>query len=182
VSCRSPFTIAAAASFLLLAPFSAFADCKTAAVDDCLLGTWKQTGGGAADWMREHMKMAQIKIQASEASFTFNGDGTFSTSKINTKTEVTAKDAPIKATGSMSTQGSGLWSAADGKLTLCVTAVDAKGGMALKAPGGQSTNIPMPHMGPSEVTMTYTCDGDTLSTVQAMPMNSTMTTTYTRAP
>jgi len=179
---RSPFTIAAAASFLLIPSVAAHADCKTAAVDNCLVGTWKQTGGGAADWMREHMKMAQIKIQASEASFTFNGDSTFSTSKINTKTEVTANDAPIKATGDMSTQGSGQWSAADGKLTLCLTAVDAKGGMEMKGPGGQTTNIPMPHMGPSEVTLAYTCDGDTLSTMQAMPMNSTMTTTYARVP
>jgi hypothetical protein len=41
--------------------------------------------------LREHMKMAQVKIQASEASFTFNGDSTFSTSRIDTKTEVTVK-------------------------------------------------------------------------------------------
>jgi hypothetical protein len=81
----------------------------------------------------------------------------------------------------MSTQGGGQWSAADGKLTLRVTAVDTKGGMALNGSGGQSTNIPMTHMGSSEIILTYTCDGDTLSTVQAMPMNSTMTTTYTRA-
>jgi hypothetical protein len=81
----------------------------------------------------------------------------------------------------MSTQGGGQWSAADGKLTLRVTAVDTKGGVALNGPGGQSTNIPMTHMGSSEIILTYTCDGDTLSTVQAMPMNSTMTTTYARA-
>jgi flavin reductase (DIM6/NTAB) family NADH-FMN oxidoreductase RutF len=41
--------------------------------------------------LREHMKMAQVKIQASEASFTFDGDSTISTSRIDTKTEVTVK-------------------------------------------------------------------------------------------
>ena len=125
--------------------------------------------------------MAQIKITASKAMITFKGDGTLSTSKVDTKAEVTAKDGQIVATGKMSSQGSGQWSAADGNLTLCMDAVEGKGTMQLKMPGGKTMNIPMPKSKPTECDRwTYTCDGATLSTVQAMPMDSTMTTTYTR--
>jgi hypothetical protein len=180
MSCRSVFTACAAASFVLLASVSAHAACKTAGGDSCLVGAWKQTGGGAAEWMHEHMKMAEIKVQATKATITFNADGAFSTSKVDATSEVQAKDASAQMTGHMTAQGSGQWSAADGKLTLCQAATDAKGSMQLKLPGGKTMNMPMPKMGASEVAMTYTCAGDTLSTVQQMPMGSPMTTTYTR--
>jgi hypothetical protein len=36
----------AAAALMLLASAAAHADCKTAAVDNGLAGTWKRTGGG----------------------------------------------------------------------------------------------------------------------------------------
>jgi hypothetical protein len=182
VSHRSGITVAAAASVLLLASVSAHAACKTAAGDTCLVGTWKQTGGGAADWMHEHMKMAEIKVQSTKGTITFSADGAFSTSKTDSTAEVQAKDAPMQMMGHMTAQGNGQWSAADGTLTLCQAATDAKGTMQLKGPGGKVMNMPMPQMGPSEVTMGYTCAGDTLSTVQQMPMGSPMTTTYARVP
>jgi hypothetical protein len=182
VNNRSACTVAIAASLLLLASVSAHADCKTAAGDNCLVGTWKQTGGGAAEWMHEHMKMAEIKVQATKGTITFSADGTFSTSKVDATSEVQAKDAPMQMTGHMTAQGSGQWSAADGKLTLCQATSDVKGTMQLKMPGGKTMTMPMPQTGPSQATMDYTCTGDTLSTVQPMPMGSAMTTTYARLP
>lgn len=171
---------AAAILFALQASTPAHADCKVAAVDDCLVGAWKQTGGGPGEWMREHMKMAQIKIEASNATMTFKKDGTFATSRASTDTEVSMNDSPMKAMGKMTTQGSGRWSAADGKLSLCTTSIDAKGSIEMKGPDGETTTMQMPQMQPSDISMSYTCAGDTLSTVQAMPMNSEMTTTYAR--
>jgi hypothetical protein len=56
------------------------------AVDACLVGTWKQTGGGAAEWMRQNLKMAQVGAVASNGTLTFNADGTFSTSKVDART------------------------------------------------------------------------------------------------
>jgi hypothetical protein len=102
------------------------AECGTHEVDSCLFGAWKQTGGGAAEWMRENMKMAQVKMSASEAVITLNRDGTFSTSQVNANAEVTAKDAGMQASAQMTSQGSGQWSAADGKLTLCLNAVASR--------------------------------------------------------
>jgi hypothetical protein len=130
--------------------------------------------------MREHMKnMAQIKIDASGAAMTLNSDGTFSTSKVDTKSEVTVKAEPVTAMGKMSKQGSGCRSAADGTLTLCMTAIDAQGSMRFKGPDGKMTSMKMPQMKPTNISMSYTCEGDKLSTVQAMPMGE-MTTTYAR--
>jgi len=150
------------------------------AVDACLVGTWKQTGGGAAEWMRQNLKMAQIGAVASNGTLTFNGDGTFSTSKVDAKAEVGAKDAPMHATGQVSGQASGQWSAAGGTLTLCMTDVSSKGMIELKGPNGERVKMAMPQMKPAASSISYTCNGDTLSTTQPMPKNTTMTTTYTK--
>jgi len=41
-------------------PRPAQADCPSPpSIDSCLVGSWKQTGGGAAEWMRQNLKMAQ---------------------------------------------------------------------------------------------------------------------------
>jgi hypothetical protein len=80
----------------------------------------------------------------------------------------------------MSAQASGQWSAAEGKLTFCNTALNSQGTMELKLPGGKTTTVPIPQTQAKGTAMDYTCAGDTFSTVQPMPMNSTITTTYTR--
>jgi hypothetical protein len=157
------------------------ADCQAPlAIDTCLVGTWTQTGGGAAEWMRQNLKMAQVSAAPSNGTLTFAGDGTFSTSKVDAKAEVTAKDASMQATGQLSAQAAGQWSAAGGTLTLCMTSADSKGTIELKGAGGEKIKMAMPQMKPANTSMTYTCAGDTLTTTQPMPKNTTMTTTYAR--
>jgi FlaG/FlaF family flagellin (archaellin) len=157
------------------------ADCSASpAVDDCLVGTWQQTGGGPAEWMRQHMKSAQITVTANKALFTFKANGTFSTSKVDATAQVTAKDGEMQATTQMSAQASGQWSAAGGRLTLCNTALNSQGTMELKLPGGKIATVPIPQTQGKGTTMDYSCAGDTFSTVQPMPMNSSITTVYTR--
>jgi len=157
------------------------AECDNHELDACLIGSWKQTGGDAAEWIRENLKMAQVKMSASNAVITLNHDGTFSTSQVNTSAEVAAKNAEMQASAQMTSQGSGQWSAADGKFTLCMDAVASTGSAKLKLPNGMTMNMPMQQPKPTVSTMSYTCSGDTLSTVQPMPNDTTMTTTYSRA-
>jgi hypothetical protein len=164
----------------LISNEAAGAECGNNAIDACLIGAWQQTGGGAAEWMRENMKMAQVKMSASNAVITLNRDGTLSTSQVDTKAEVAAKNAEMQASAQMTSQGSGQWSAAEGKLTLCMDAVASTGSAQLKLPNGMTLAMPMQQAKPSVSTMSYTCSGDTLSTVQPMPNNTTMTTTYSR--
>ncbi|MGE5260253.1 MAG: hypothetical protein ACM3MH_05165 [Actinomycetota bacterium] len=171
-----------AVTLAALAPWSAArAGCTASpAVDNCLVGTWQQTGGGPAEWMRQHMKTAQVIVTATKALFTFKADGTFSTSKVDATAQVTAKDGGMQATSQMSAQASGQWSAAGGKLTFCNTALNSQGTMELKLPGGKTAKLPIPQTESKGTTMDYSCAGDTFSTVQPMPMNSTISTTYTR--
>ncbi len=170
---------------LLLAAWSgpARADCQAPpSIDNCLVGSWKQTGGGAAEWMRQNLKMAQPTAAPSDGTLTFNADGTFSTSKVDSKAEVTAPGTSMHATGQMSAQASGTWSAASGTLTLCMTSVDSKGTIELEGPGGKKMKMAMPQMQPANTSMAYTCAGAALSTTQPMPKNTTMTTNYARVP
>ena len=43
-----------------------------------------------------------------------------------------------------------------------------------------TVNMPTPQVKASVSTMSYTCSGNSPSTVQPMPQNTTMTTTYSR--
>lgn len=89
MGCPRTSTAAIAVALVVFASASAaHAGCTTSpAVDACLVGTWKQTGGGAAEWMRQNLKMAQVGAVASNGMLTFNADGTFSTSKLDAKAE-----------------------------------------------------------------------------------------------
>jgi hypothetical protein len=182
---RYALAVAIGSALVLAAAWSgaARAECQAPpAIDTCLVGTWQQTGGGAAEWMRQNLKMAVTSTAATTGTLTFNGDGSFSTSKVDTNAEVSAKDLSMHATGQMSAQASGKWSAAKGTLTLCVTAADSKGTIEIEGPGGHKTKVPMPQMKPTDTSMSYSCAGDTLSTTQPMPKNTTMTTSYARVP
>jgi hypothetical protein len=146
------------------------------AVDACLVGTWKQTGEGPPSGCARTsrwLKSAPSRAMARSPS-------TFSTSKVDAKAEVGAKDAPVQPTGQMSGQASGQWSAAGGTLTLCMTDVSSKGMIELKGPNGEGVKMAMPQMKPTDASMSYTCNGEALSTVQPMPKNTTMTTTYAK--
>ena len=158
------------------------ADCQAPpAIDNCLIGTWTQTGGGAAEWMRQNLKMVQPTVAPSNGTLTFNADGSFSTSKVDSKAEIAAKDASMHATSQMDAQASGIWSAAGGTLTLCMTAADSKGTIELNGAGADKIKMAMPQIKPANTSMAYSCTGDTLSTTQPMPKNTTMTTSYARA-
>lgn len=132
--------------------------------------------------MRQNLKMAQPTTAPSNGRVMFNADGTFSTSKVDSKAEVTAPGTSTRATGQMNAQASGTWSAAGGTLTLCMTSVDSKGSIEIEGPGGKKMRLAMPQMKPANTSMVYTCAGATLSTTQPMPKNTTMTTSYARVP
>jgi hypothetical protein len=156
------------------------AECGDQTVDACLIGAWKQTGGGAAEWMHENMKMAQVEVSANNAVINLNRDGTLSTSQIDTNAEVAVEGTQMQATARMTSQGSGKWSAAGGKLTLCLDAVASQGSAQIRLPNGTTMTMPMQQAKPTVSSMSYTCSGDALSTVQSMFNNTTITTTYSR--
>jgi hypothetical protein len=93
---------------------------------------------------------------------------------------VAKEGKPMEASAQMTSEGSGQWSVGEGKLNLCMTAASSAGSVRVQTPNGMATNVPMPQIKPAATALAYTCNGDTLSTVQPMPRNTTMTTTYSR--
>jgi hypothetical protein len=61
-----------------------------------------------------------------------------------------------------------------------LNAVASKGTAQIKLPNGMTVNMPTPQVKASVSTMDYTCSGNSVSTVQSMPRNTTMATTYSR--
>ena len=164
-----------------LAAATVKAGCENATLDSCLVGTWKQTGGGPEEWMREHMKTVQVHIDTGDVTMTLNEDGTYETSKARSKTEISVEGTPVEATGNMSMQGSGKWSAADDALTFCAMSFEGDGALEVMGPSGREMTMKLPKIAPEDSVVTYTCVGDTLTTVMEM-MDSKMTTIFTRVP
>jgi hypothetical protein len=182
--------IATVAGLMVSGP--AQADCASPpSIDTCLVGSWKQTGGGAAEWMRQNLKMVQPTAAPNNGTLTFNADGTFSTSKVDSKAEVTAghvdaRDRADECASERDVVGGG-WHAyaVHGLRRLEGQHRDRGTGRQEDARDGRSVprlKLAMPQMKPANTSMTYTCAGATLSTNQPRPKNSTLTTSYARVP
>ncbi|MBI3677053.1 MAG: hypothetical protein HY243_10630 [Proteobacteria bacterium] len=164
---------------------AAEADCiGVQAVDRCLVGTWKMTGGGPQEWMRQNMKGAPIvQTSASNNTITLSADGTFSTGVVHSSATITAtKGDTMRGTGNMTIQASGKWSAAAGKFNICPVTMSSSGKVNIEEPNGRTMTMAMPKMPVKNSTMTYTCAGNTMKTVKAMPRGTAMTTIYTKVP
>lgn len=183
--CR-PALAAVLGMYLAAAP--AHAGCAgVEAIDRCLLGGWKQSGGGAVEWMRRNMPpgMSIPRAQQSEQLVVFNKDGTYWTAPM--KGEVTLRmespDGVIQADGNVEAQASGRWAAADGAFHLCADDQKFNARTRMAAPDGSSHAMPLtppPATGP--VAFGYKCSGDALATVQPVPgIDDPITTQYQRA-
>jgi hypothetical protein len=148
--------VATVAVLMLSGP--AQADCPASPlIDTCLVGSWKQTGGGG-EWMRQNLKMAQPTAAPSDGTLTFNADGTFSTSKVDSKAEVTVPGTSTRATGQMK----------------CASERDVVGGGRHAYAVHELRRLEGQHR--DRGARGHACAGATLSTTQTMPKNTTMTT------
>lgn len=98
-------------------------ECLTAAViDRCVVGRWRQTGGGPIEYLRSRGIPITIANQT-ELVITMNDDGTFSTNDINTDVEMEMQmpHDTVRVTGAGRTSAvTGRWSAQDGELLGCI--------------------------------------------------------------
>lgn len=150
--------------------------------DACLVGTWRETSGGAAQWMRDNLAHA-VRVQADIARqrMTFDAAGNFSTEPTGGSFSLDGGEG--RGEGAVSgVQSSGRWSAANGRLHLCPTtqAYDAQARLVTR--GGQAVPIPLPPASaPQPRTMTYACDADTLTTQMPVPGMGPIRTTFGRS-
>jgi hypothetical protein len=185
--CKASSLLPAAAPMLGLAAVPAAADCAgSKAIDSCLVGAWKQTGGGAVEWMRRNMPPGMTIPPAGQSGqlVVLNKDGSFWTAPLTGNVTIRMEDprGAMQAEGDIKVQAKGRWSAADSKFHLCTDEQKFEGQAQVKVPGADRHTMPLnppPSTGPT--TFGYKCAGDTLETRQAIPgVADPMTTQYAR--
>lgn len=154
------------------------------ALDACLAGAWKQTGGGPVEWMKRNMPpgMSVPGMDRGKRIIVLDRNGGFRTAPVSS--DITFR---MEGQGSVRIEGgeirtSGRWAAADGVLHLCPDDQQVEGQARVTVPGAGAQNIPLGRPasdGPAR--LEYSCAGDTLETVQAVPgMGDKITTRYER--
>lgn len=177
----------ASACLLCLGTAPAHAGCAGSdAIDQCLVGAWKQTGGGAVEWMRRNMPPGMSIPKASQSGqlVVLNRDGSFWSAPASGDVTIRMQgaDGAKQAEGNIKAQARGRWSAADGTFHLCTDEQKFEGQARMTGPGGTHSMPLTPPSPAGPVAFGYTCAGDTLETVQSFPgMPDPMTTQYARA-
>ncbi|MGQ0534005.1 MAG: hypothetical protein ACT4OF_15130 [Caulobacteraceae bacterium] len=137
-------------------------------VDRCVVGRWRQTGGGPLEYLRSRGVPITIANQT-ELVITLNDDGTFSTNAINTDVEMEQtmpRGRTLRSTGIGQTSAvSGRWSAEDGELLGCIDSGGIPEGMTYFEAAGQTRMSPWSGgvAGTGGAT-TYTCSDSTFTT------------------
>ncbi len=156
------------------------------AIDECLVGAWRETGGGPIEWMRKVMKDS-ISIPEGErrnAISIFQSDGTYMTTPVTADITSIAETShgTLRGDGNVVAQTSGRWSGEAGRLNLCQDHLRASGTVRATSSDGmdQTFQVPMP-AAPDVVTMEFSCSGSSLETRLPIPGTAEpIVTQYTR--
>jgi len=153
---------------------------EVAAIDRCVVGRWRLTGGGPGEWLqRQGIPFTRMNI--SEFTLILNEDGTYTTGGFNSDFRVQYPDQAGE--GQAETQATnGRWGAQGGRLYGCTDAGGASSGTATVESGGVRATAPYASPGPfgASGSSTYTCDDSTLFTSHPMERGGPMTFTFTR--
>lgn len=180
-------TLAAGLAVAPLAAPPAHAECAgLTTVDTCLVGAWRQSGGGAVEWMKRNMPpgMPVPQVNTSGQMIVLNRDGSYWTTPMTAKTTIKlgGSEGALRAEGTMTAQSKGRWSSQSGTLNLCPDEETMNGQMQFTGPGGRRHTMPMalqPTHG--SMNLVYRCAGEGLETEMTIPgMKDPMTTRYAR--
>lgn len=148
---------------------------EVAALDACLMGTWKVLDGGPEDWMAAQGLPMRSDI-AGPQIVTYLADGGFATEPFGVTLDHSDGDVAMQGEGWV-TVGFGNWSAAEGRLNICQTAGGMHGTVTIsnaEATGDLAVSAP----GAGQISMSYSCAGSTMETVMEFPRLPDMVTTY----
>lgn len=143
--------------------------------DACLVGAWRLTGGGAAEWMRR--QGVPGSYSTSGEGITFHSDGTFITGVVAGEMHVEGRDS--RGDGDASAQAGGRWSTSGGVLNMCAD-MQAFGGQVTVTSRSGSVTRPLPGAPPATSSERYTCEGSRLDTERDIPRSPPMQFHYTR--
>lgn len=143
--------------------------------DACLVGAWRLTGGGAAEWMRR--QGVPGSYSTSGEGITFHSDGTFITGVVTGEMHVEGRDS--RGDGRAAAQAGGRWSTSGGVLNMCAD-MQAFGGQVTVTSRSGSVTRPLPGAPPATSSERYTCEGSRLDTERDIPRSPPMPFHYTR--
>jgi hypothetical protein len=150
--------------------------CATArAADSCLVGTWLMTGGGPIEWLRAQGMESAIRVEASETSVRMFSNGDYVVNPVTVQVEADNDGNPATGTGQSAGLG-GTWGAADGQLYVC----PLSGEIAATVRMSSGTTSSMLFGPGGDMQLTYTCNGNAMTTIIDIPGLPPMETTYTR--
>jgi len=143
------------------------------AVDACLVGAWRQTGGGPIEWMRKVMDGIAIpEGERHNVLDVFQADGTYFTAPLTAKiTSIAETDrATLRGDAQVVAQTSGRWSGENGRLNLCQDQLRSSGTVRATSSDGMDETFPVPvTAAPDLVTLEFTCTDSTLETRLPIP-------------
>lgn len=157
------------------------------AIDACLVGAWRQTGGGAVEWMRRNMQkgMTIPNTDQGDRVIVFNGDGGYRSAPASGKITMRMESAEggLRADSDLKVQARGRWSAKSGMLHLCTDHQTFEGRARITTPGGPQQVMPLPAPQASGPTsFGYRCSKRALETRKSFPgIPNPMVTHYERA-
>ena len=127
-------------------------------VDACLVGTWKMSGGGPAEWMRAQGFPATVATSGEE-EMTLRSDGIFSTVGFDVSVDENRNGVEIEGNGSVA-PAHGSWSADAGVLNFCAGVGGMSGTMTVTTEDGSSEgNV---GAGAGSISMSYSCSEPTV--------------------
>lgn len=162
-------------------------------IDQCLIGNWRQTGGGPLEWVKHNMPMGKVQMPRAEVTpleLTLKPDGRFETNNVaidlefyrpddSTTTEYDPVTGKARAQAAPTT---GYWGIKGGMLQACFDTGDRTTGVLTASIPKHSVTTPFGFAGAAgaDGAVSYSCDGNSFKTFQPMPRGEPMQYEFTR--
>lgn len=149
------------------------------ASDRCLVGTWRQSGGGPVEHLRRTLPPEIFdRIASSAQQMVFHADGRFESGIASAS--IGAASRGVRYDGQGRFNSSGRWSANGDTLTFCPDVQDVRGRIEIQA-GDERGTMAVPPAPARPTVSTYSCSATSLTTHVPMGRSGgTMSTTFSR--
>lgn len=150
----------------------------TREIDQCLVGTWRMTNDGMAEFANRMMRgFARVAAVEPNTTMVLSEDRSFTNTTTDAQNAIVAPDK--RGFAQMSGNTSGRWSASGGVLNACPDA-HATAGTVTGSGAGISKTAPMPGSTARPMRNAYVCDGETLRIELELGRAGTLRNTFRR--
>ncbi len=161
-------------------------------IDQCLIGEWRQSGGGPLEWVKRNVPMGNVRMMgdAPPLEMKMSADGSFVTNAMQMDLtffrpddrDTTDYDPVTGRTHTDVAATSGRWSAKNGELRACFETGEASKGTVTGSIPKHSVTTPFTFGGAegADGIVSYSCSGNTFKTNYPMPRGAPMEYQFSR--